>query len=436
MSYVSFFVLLITIGASFRLFRFSEKFTSELPYMDQWDVLRGYFDNYDLWSLFRIQHGSHRQGIGAIIDNFLMKTSGMNLHWETRFMVLIFILNTILALLLVKKIGLKKWTWSDCFVPLLFLNLSQYEIFAGAPNPSHGALPQTFILLIALSFFVRRPLLKAFLQFLLLFMVMHTGYGYFAVFAFFALTVWDLYVNKLHNKTLIKSQAFVMIVCCMAIFLIYYIPYAKPMDENEAANVGLNYVWKIPFFAAGIVSRGLGASRVNFILVPSFLILCLLTTDLIREIRNYNPTIATPRKSFAFILLSVLLFLLGASWGRAPSGMGYSITSRYVPYVSLLLFCFYLLLKQKSENKKWLKLMWAFVIFYSVQELRPRGRDLKVANEYFDNKQKFIDCYLQKKDFLYCNDNVYSIYSSAHSDHVVRRLEWMDENKLGFFRNR
>lgn len=422
---ISFTVLLIA-----RLWHFVGSFTSQLPYMDQWDVYRGYFDNYNGWQMFRIQHGSHRQGLGALLTAFLFNQSQMNLLWETRAMVLILALNSLLALNL-SRLFLKSLSWWDFIVPVMILNLSQYEVFAGAPNPAHGIIPQFLILLILNSFFIRSQFWKALSFCTLMFCVMHTGYGYFAVFSALIMLLVSLFRSKFSFSAL-KKWDFFYLFSVILIMIIYYIPYSKPMDEAETQSVGLGYLWKIPFFAAGIVSRGLGASRVNFILVPCLGILFYMVLVFIKK---WKTSLETPKdRGLFYLMLTCFLFLAGASWGRAPGGMGYSITSRYVPYVTLFLLAFYWVLRGAGVRPKLqIRALWIFTLFFSFQEFRPRGRDQKVATEYFENKKRFMECYKERKDFNYCNDNVYSIYPSKISSHIPGRLKLMEEKGWGFF---
>jgi hypothetical protein len=425
--------LLVTLLLGLRLFSFSEAHTSQLPFMDQWDVLRGFFDNYSLWDAFRVQHGSHRQGLGNLLSYFLLGQSNMNFLWETRAMVLVLVFNTFLALYLTYKI-LGRLSWWDLLVPAFVLNLSQYEIFAGAPNPAHGVIPQTLILLLASSFFIPRLGWRMAALLVLSFLVMHTGYGYFAVYTIFFMLLWSFF-RPGHGFLGLRRDDTFLLLGVLVILAIYYTPYAKPMNDAETQNVGLSYLWKLPFFAAGIVSRGLGASRVNFVIVPAFIMLLFVIW---RGAEAWWKTWRSPAtRAWLFVTAVSLLFLLAASWGRAPGGMGYSITSRYVPYVTLFLLSFYWYLRREIEWHPKLKhLLSLFLIFYTVQELRPRGRDMKVAREYFEMKERFIECYLLTQDFGHCNDDIYNIYPTEISSHIPGRLKLMDEKGYGFFRHR
>ncbi len=424
------FLISISVLLVGRLWYYVGSFTSQLPYMDQWDVYRGYFDHYNWWQLFRIQHGSHRQGLGALLTAFLFDQSQMNLLWETRAMVLILALNSLLALNL-SRLFFKGLSWWDFIIPVMILNLSQYEVFAGAPNPAHGVIPQFLILLILNTFFIRSHFWKTISFGALIFCVMHTGYGYFAVFSALIMLLMSLIKPKFSFSALRKTDlVFLMVI--ILIMIVYYIPYSKPMDEAESQNVGFSYVWKLPFFAAGIVSRGLGASRVNFILVPCLGILVYMALVFIKKWKA--PWQTSKDRALLYLMLTCFLFLAGASWGRAPGGMGYSITSRYVPYVTLFLLAFYWVLRGAGGRPKLqIRALWIFTLFFSFQEFRPRGRDQKVATEYFENKKLFLECYKERKDFNYCNDNVYSIYPSKISSHIPGRLKLMEEKGWALF---
>ncbi|NCN26470.1 hypothetical protein GW915_02755 [bacterium] len=418
----------------FRLFYFVHTHTANVLYMDQWDIYRGLFQDFNLWEAFRLQHGSHRQGIGALLSYGLAHLTGLSSFWEAHTMVSISILNSALAVWLLRKL-IGHWHVAFALIPFLFINISSYEVYLGAPNPAHGLLPQTLALLIAACHFLKNNYLKTALLSVLLFLIMHTGYGYFMVFFYALFAFAELLSNIKQKKHLFLSSTFFVIIA--AILGCFFINYATPMSTEEKQSIGLHYLWKLPAFATGLFSRTLGASRVNFVMLPAALVLGSLIFFSVRDYFSLllNKKLITKERKILLILAGFsLLFTFAASFGRAPGGIGASISSRYIPFITLGLLAFMAYWIQ-SKHKWSLKVLFAFSIFFSIQELRPRGRDAKSAQEFYQGKLDFKNCYLQSEDFDKCNNQVdFYIYPPKISGRIPPRLDFLKERDWSLFK--
>src|SRR5262249_24030138 len=69
------------IGIAVRYFQFIANNAVNVLFYDQWDFLTPFFENRaDVITLFRWQHGPHREGLGLIANKVLYPLTG----WDTR----------------------------------------------------------------------------------------------------------------------------------------------------------------------------------------------------------------------------------------------------------------------------------------------------------------------------------------------------------------
>src|SRR5687768_6052648 len=134
------FVVLATLALTVRLYHFVDRWTVNALFWDQWDFLNGFFQGADTWTLFRWQHGPHRQGLGALLLELIYPLTGWNTRVEGFVSATIIVAATV-GLLVLKRRVAGRWDWTDAVIPLAALTTLQFELFAGPQNPSHGPLP-------------------------------------------------------------------------------------------------------------------------------------------------------------------------------------------------------------------------------------------------------------------------------------------------------
>ncbi len=156
---------------------FVDRYAVNMLYWDQWDFYTPLFQDGTIWDIFDRQHGPHRQGIGFVLTSILAQISGLNSRWDAFGVSFVLMAAAGLGLLLVRKCGVRGY--GLIAVPLIFFNIRQYEIFVGAANISHGAMPIFLFMALCLAWFIqpigRRLSALCFLTFLLIF----TGFGLF-----------------------------------------------------------------------------------------------------------------------------------------------------------------------------------------------------------------------------------------------------------------
>ena len=156
---------------------FVDRYAINVMFWDQWDFYQPLFQRGDLWDLFFRQHGPHRQGLGFLLTAVLAEISGWNSRWDAFGVSMVLIVAALLALLLARRCGAGGLML--ILVPLLFFNLRQYEIFVGAANISHGAMPMLLLMALCLSWLVEKAAWRYALVTIFACLSIFTGFGLF-----------------------------------------------------------------------------------------------------------------------------------------------------------------------------------------------------------------------------------------------------------------
>jgi len=98
----------------------------DVPFWDQWSIVEILAKKASLWELFQYQHNEHRIGVGLIIIKFLAIISHWSQILEIKFVSLLMISSSLVILFLKRSIS-KKIEILDLIIPLLFLNIFQFE---------------------------------------------------------------------------------------------------------------------------------------------------------------------------------------------------------------------------------------------------------------------------------------------------------------------
>jgi hypothetical protein len=194
-------VIAVFVGLAVRFFNLISRFAVNIFFSDQWDFnVATLFEKRSLWEMFRLQHGPHRQGMGAILA-YLIEP---HFHWNSRtesFLVgIIIVLAAIFALWLKRRL-FGALTFSDICIPSIFFVPNQFETLFIAATLSHGPVPLVLILLYCLSWTISKPLLRYSFVLLTNFLTIYTGFGLFlGIITPIALGA-DYYWNQRHLKT-------------------------------------------------------------------------------------------------------------------------------------------------------------------------------------------------------------------------------------------
>jgi hypothetical protein len=152
-------LLVVCVYLVGRLARFVAANSVTLLYGDQWAYVAPLIDGRGPLQIFWWQYGVHRLGVGGLITWLLANGSGWDGRAEAWAVLGFTVLNALLALwLVIRTTG--RLSMLHAVVPLLVLNLFQYEVLVVIPNTALSAVPVTCLLLGGHALLMSRPVLR------------------------------------------------------------------------------------------------------------------------------------------------------------------------------------------------------------------------------------------------------------------------------------
>lgn len=401
-------------------------------FWDQWDFYNAFFQNKNLIEIFRWQHGPHRQGLAFIIDKYLAEVT----HWDTKiesfFIGFIIIFACITAIFLKKRL-FKKIEYTDIVIPLIFLTLTQYEIFIITPNPSHGAFPLLLLILYTYSWLFTNSFLKYTFITIINILLIYSGFGLFiGIITPVLLAISTINNKNLWTRFLLVITNFVSILSFASFFIGYSFipavdcfrfPHSKPLEYFS--------------FISLMFSNFINANYLPFIkYIFGSIILLLALISVIKHTQYiFNTKIKENTLNIVFVILICfsLLFAINTAIGRVCLGNEAAHASRYVTYIIPAFFGLYLyLLTFKNLKIKKISL-WIFILFsligYFSSFLRPG------INIHSNGKKLWKECYLSYEDIALCNKKTkFQIYPDPKTTHLQEKLIYLKNKKLNLFK--
>lgn len=155
------------------------RYAVNLMYGDQWAIYGPQFQGQGWWASFFFQHGPHREGLGIILTRLLANLSGWNSRGDAFAALALLFAAAVLAVGLARRFGAIRYPLLAAGLPLLFLNVHQYEVFVGPVNLSHGPMPVLLVVACSLAWFIRAPLPRHLVIGTVTVLATFTGFGIF-----------------------------------------------------------------------------------------------------------------------------------------------------------------------------------------------------------------------------------------------------------------
>ena len=172
------FVVVATLLLSYRLLHLIDLHAVNLMFFDQFDFFQAFKGDSNAWSVFRWQHGPHRQGITFLGTWLIAGLTDWNVRIDAFYVGALIILATALALLLRRRLcGALGPT--DVAISLLLLTPAQYGLFVHTPNASHSAGPLVLLILYGFAWTLQRANARYVSIAVINFLAVHTGFGFF-----------------------------------------------------------------------------------------------------------------------------------------------------------------------------------------------------------------------------------------------------------------
>jgi hypothetical protein len=159
-----------------------------LPFQDQWDLLKPLFNESGPWASFQLQHGPHRQGLGGLIDWALYRATDWDVRAESWAAVVILTLAAFSAVVLARRLR-GRLRWTDAVFPLLLMAPVNWETMLLTPNIAHGILPQLLTIWLALAWTIKPAGRRAAVLIVVGFFALFTGFAACAFLVCFALAL-------------------------------------------------------------------------------------------------------------------------------------------------------------------------------------------------------------------------------------------------------
>jgi hypothetical protein len=190
--------LFVIAVMSLRLFFLIKSYAVNMMFSDEWEIFGPMFAHAGIWQIFNQQYGPHRQGMGGLIIWIVSSLS----HWNSTadaYATFILVFAASFVALFIKRITFGKWTLSDLVIPVIFLTVSQFEVFIITPNEAHSAFPLLGILLFGISWLIPNRILRYVSIVITDFVTMFTGFGVFIGIVAPFLLALDVY-EEIRNK--------------------------------------------------------------------------------------------------------------------------------------------------------------------------------------------------------------------------------------------
>lgn len=436
------FLSLVLVSASsilfsIRLFSFISQHSVNILFWDQWGFYSPIFDQKNLWEIFNLQHGPHRQGIGLIFTKILADAT----HWNTRadsFAIGgILLIGMLLALVLKKKL-FGSLTPTDIVIPIIFLTTSQYEAFIGTPNLSHSAFPLLLTILYCLGWLIRNRYVKYVFILCLNYVLIYTGFGIFMGPVTVLLLMLDCYQNiRAKKKVPLLSSSLALLISLLS-FYTFSIDYIFN-PAVDCFGFSLSNVLKYPQFVSLMYAKFLGLGfdeyRSLAITIGNGALFFAVASFVYHGKRIVTSNLHSSRVSLVInVLLGYsLLFSLATSVGRLCLGLGSAQSSRYMTLLipTFLGLYFYLLTFRKINLRQMALVFYIAILMFGLLQFGPE--DKQIINFYTINKENWKNCYLEIEDIDKCNEQTgFKIYPTTDVQ-LERKMNYLKQNHLNLY---
>jgi hypothetical protein len=431
--WIELLVAVATVALGVRLFAFVDRYAVDVLFSDQWDLWDGLFDGADLWTLWRWQHGPQRQGLGQFLIAAVAHLSGWNVRAELFVSAAVVCAAAGLALALVRA-WRGRWSAADVTVPLVFLTLSQWEVFILTPNPSHGPLPLLLVASFGVATLTRRPALRASLLGAIAFVATQTGFALFlGIVAVPVLAA--LLAGAVRDRTAVLAHA-AALALALASFALFFFDYrllpagACFRFPDPKPSRYLPFVSRL--FLRPLESNGGGP------LVALGLALAIVCAAMVAR-SGWRMLASAGRDRRAAVVFALsgfsLLFAANAAMGRACLGPELAGSSRYVPYLLPFYLAVHLVLSDLAPSRTRAVVMAGLCLLWATKELAWTRRASRADAAFWArHKAAWRSCYLASQDVRACTAAHPLGPVDVDASHLEEKLRFMREHRLGLFR--
>lgn len=426
----------VFIGLAWRQHAFVDRYAVNVMYWDQWGIYGPMFEARGWWDGFSYQHGPHRQGAGFLVTRVLAEASDWNSRWDAFGVSWTLLAATVAGLALAWRCGVRS-ALALAAVPLLYLNIRQYEQFAGPSNISHGAMPLLLLTLYGLAWFVKHRGLRLALLTGLTFLAIFTGFGfYIGAISLLLFGVEGVQLARQKDWRGAVQMGFALggVLASWGLFLSHY--------RNETASVGLPQLLEqmdqTLHFVGVMLANSHGVWGTGWVATTTGLTLfaLLLALGLYQGVQLVRVGVAKaePHCVVIFSLTAfVALYCVSAALGRLGEGIEAARASRYVTLMipAGLAFCLQLLAMKQPWIVRGVFTGYLGLLVFLTLQLRPG--DLKQAESFRATRVVWAQAYLDTADIKKANEAAgQEIFPGST---IQAQVDYLQEHRLNFFKN-
>ncbi len=423
-------VAIAALGCLF--FHFIWKYSVNVIFWDQWVYLDSFFHHSaGLKELFFKQWGPHREGLGLLPDMILYPLTRWNTRAESRLIGASIFLALMVALLVKRKL-FGPIAYSDVAIPLMFLNMTQWEVMVGTPNPAHSAFPLLMILLYCLTLLVPGKTLRYASLLVLNFFLIYTGFGIFMgiiTLGVFALECYWHWRGLRTGSLVLPSVALLIAGASLASFFVHYTFWPAVDCFVFPYHPITSYLWFMAMMLWGFVGYPhwitLGTVTGTLMLVAALAALGVELRSLVVSDRLRDRHIVV-----AVLLGFSLLFVADAAVGRVCLGREAAASSRYVTLLIPAFLAAYFCLLPFASLRAGKVALGLFVIMLIPSAILVRGSARRETN----GKRAWVACYLQTENIAYCDNAAnFKVDPYPEYNHLKEKLDYLKQRQLNLF---
>jgi hypothetical protein len=434
------FVASVFLLLSVNLGRVTSAYAVNVLYWDQWDFYRPLFDHAGWWDCFDFQHGPHRQGVGMLLTRVLAKFGHWNSRWDSFGVFGCLVAAGLLAIPLAWKAGVRQ-PLLLAGVPLIYLNIRQYEGLVDSSNISHGAMPVLLFTLYCLAWFTRQTPVRLALICVLTFGLIFTGFGIFV-----GLITPIVLIVELVQAVLAKKPAW---AACVVVALLAVAASWWAFKQNyyfDPSVADFTFPWKSPmdylyfvslmlanFFGVG---HGISGTIEPYVTIfGSYVFGGLILICGIHAWRMVRSGVLAARSSVVIFVLSgySLIYLVNTAVGRVS--LDWRVVAMSGRYVTLLIPAgMAILLHLATLRRRWVAvssaMFYLLLLAFGTWTLYPK--DIAECELFHDGRQAWKTAYLEDHDESKADrTSGFAIYPNPNT--ITDRLEYLRKNRLNLF---
>jgi hypothetical protein len=411
---------------------FAVNHTPNILFWDQWDIYNPLFEQQGPWTIFSLQHGPHRQGLGGLLTAGLAKLTNWDVRGDAALCVIFTAGGLFCSFAVARRCMARPGLALLPLLPL-FLTMRQFESWIGASNPAHSAVPLFLTMLYAWSWFIENPVRRWSAQILLTFLLTFTGFGLFLGVVSVTLLAVELWKSRSNSHLLLGAA--VSTLLCLAVWALFFWNYKS---QPAVPNFVFPHDRPLEYFS---FSSLMFASYFNLqhllprdLLIGGLILCSLLGLSVYHglKILRTSPT-QSPASTVIFALsAATLLFCLNTAVGRVSLGWHHApYASRYVTLIVPGLFALFLHF-ERTANTLFRNAAWVTVLAATtLSGLTLSKADESATRWYQEGRAAWKAAYLAKKsqaeaDAVMATKDGFTIYPGD----ISHKLDYLRRHRL------